>query len=286
MAFQHENNLLETTNNTVENQRISDGKTWVIKVGTEILTIRRNTNIGSEIIARHQRFHSLSRMISQIKLSGSQVVLVSSGAVACGRMENQKLDREMLCLESSSDNDQENSTVLKALKQRSAAIGQVVLADLWRRAFRKVELYTEQILVDDHNLNIGIESIGQNISRTDSISIINANDALATSSLKRCADNDHLAKLIAQGINADFLVFITQSSGVLDFNKQLIHYLSAKNKSLVHDHGKTSTGSGGIISKVLTARQFAENGSTSIITNHLGLGQIIQGKQSGTWIYD
>ncbi len=261
---------------------ILSGKTWVIKVGTEILTTRRFDNEVSKIAARYQSFNSISQIISQLKACGSQLVLVSSGAVACGRMENQRLDQEMLCLESSSD----NRAKLSLLKQRSAAIGQVVLADLWRRSFRKVALYTEQILVDDHNLNIGIQSISQNISRSDSISIINANDALSESHLQKCADNDHLARLIAEGINADFLVFITQSEGVLDAKKQLIHYLSAKNKISIHDHGKTSSGSGGIISKVITAQRFANTGSTSIITNHLGLSKIIQGQQSGSWIYD
>jgi len=280
------------TNNQGWRDAISSS-TLVVKVGTEVLT-RRVTLYGEDRIkTSNHTFHSLAGRLQFLREEGVDVVLVSSGAVACGRMENQVLHREMVVAEGEQARnrrlEREDTTLeeaVKVLKQRAAAIGQTVLMGHWRKAFKSYGTPVEQILVDDQNIDEGVESVRSALKRRESIAIVNGNDAMTIGRTSLCGDNDRLARLIGVGVDADVLLMITKYCSVLDGKRRMVHFLDAKGQDKVYDFGKTKGGSGGICSKVDEAKLFAQEGRIVIITDHLGVRQFIKGQRFGTWVYN
>lgn len=280
------------TNNIGWRDLISSS-TLVVKVGTEVLTRRVALYGEDRIKTSHHTFHSLAGRLQYLRLGGMRVVLVSSAAAACGRMENQTLDKEMVVVESEQIRnrrleieDTSLDETIRLLKQRAAAIGQTILMDCWRKAFKSYGILVEQILLGDQDIDEGIASINNALERRESVAIVNGNDATIGEQASVCGDNDQLSRLIALGVNADVLLMITKSCGVLDQKRKMVHFLDTKDQGRVHDFGKTKGGSGGIGSKVDEAKLFAEDGRIAIITDHIGMRLFIRGERFGTWVYN
>jgi glutamate 5-kinase len=242
----------------------------VVKVGTSTLTQ------GTQNLSRRYML-SLVQQIDHLKNHGLQVILVSSGAVATGRGILQfKTDHQ-------------------PSKQTLASIGQVKLIEIWTDLFSLYDLQVGQVLLNKedfshqkremtrHNLNSLMEHI---------IPIINENDTVVNVD-SRVGDNDNLAALVADLIEADTVILLTDQEGLYTADPR--HYVDAKFIPVVEQidekifalagGSSTSIGTGGMFTKIQAAHKAAEAGIQTIIassTRSNVLIDLIEGKQIGT----
>ena len=238
--------------------------------------------------AMNQRvFNWIAGCAKALASMGSKVALVSSGAVYCGRIEDRELNRAIFGLEKRATKDGSLEDQITCLRQSAASIGQPILMSHWRKAFDP--LVTEQILLDDQTLKIGVERVKCSFERGGVIPVINANDAVITSGVRElsvCADNDRLARLIAEGLDAILLVIITTAGGLRDRDGRIITYVDLESSLEVGKFSKSQYGTGGIESKIAEARAFARGGGIVLITDADYLGKCLMGEvDKGTWIY-
>ena len=197
---------------------------------------------------------------------GVEIVIVSSGAVACGR--------NILSLKKT-----------KSSSQIAAIYGQNVLLNSWSQAFRKFNIHVGQVLISEEDLkNPNTPFLVGGLKH--GIQIVNANDAVNDEEMKAfflSSDNDKLSGHIAQFINADTLILLTNVDGVLNNDEKVINKLEKSAK--IHFRAKSSVGTGGMQSKVLVGFESAKNGIQTIIANANKkdiILEIISGKQTGT----
>jgi glutamate 5-kinase len=169
--------------------------------------------IGSSLIADSDKgaVHALWLMsvaadIAALMKAGKQVVVVSSGAVALGRGAL-KLGSKTLTLEQ---------------KQAAAAVGQIALISAWQDAFSTHKLHTAQVLLsaedsEQRTRYLNARSTLSTLLSLGVIPVINENDTVATAELK-VGDNDQLAARVAQMVNADVLVILSDIDGLYDAN--------------------------------------------------------------------
>ncbi len=255
---------------------MADPQRIVIKIGTSTLT-----SGGKKLSA--PRLVDLARQLSALKAENAQVVLVSSGAIAAGR---EALDFPSLPQQ------------LHA-KQMLAAVGQPRLMAMYERYFaiygEKVAqvLLTRADLADRHgylNARDTLEALlDQGI-----LPIINENDTVATEEI-RFGDNDNLSAQVANMIEADMLVLLTDQDGLYtadpraDANAQLIREVGpgAITPALWKAVGGSNTGlgTGGMVTK-LQAADLARHGGAAVVIARGSLEnvilRIVQGEAVGT----
>ena len=170
-------------------------KRIVVKVGSNVLT----TDKGKLDITR------LSALVDQIVLlreKGYEVILVSSGAVACGRQE--------LRVEQDLDS--------VAQRQLFSAMGQVKLVNLYYDLFREYGLHIGQVLTMKANFEAGDQyrnqqSCIQLMLDNGVIPVVNENDTVSLTGLM-FTDNDELSGLIAQMMHAETLILLSNIDGI------------------------------------------------------------------------
>lgn len=227
----------------------------VVKLGTSTLT-------GGARKLSAARMVDLARQVSLLRQQGRQVVLVSSGAIAAGR--------EALGFPSL-------PKYLPA-KQMLAAVGQPRLMMLYEQLFAIYETRVAQVLLTRSDLsdrrrylnarNTLEALLGQKI-----LPVINENDTLATEEI-RFGDNDTLSAQVANLIEADLLVLLTDQEGLYtadprsDANARLIEQVAAEpfSEALWAAAGGSSTGlgTGGMLTK-LQAADLARHGGTTVV---------------------
>jgi len=258
---------------TLTRSKISQTRRWVIKLGSSLLT-SNGCGLKTE---------TLDIWVSQImalRQKGIDVVLVSSGAVAEG------ISRLGL---------KQRPHALHQL-QAAAAVGQMGLIQAYEFCFQKFGVHTAQILLthDDISLRnryLNARSTLRTLVDMDVIPIVNENDTVATDEI-RFGDNDTLAALVANLIEADLLVLLTDQAGLYDAdpNKHasanLIKHARAGDRSLEQFAGEVGIfGRGGMLTKLRAAATAAKSGTATIIAAGLEkdvLLRIAAGEELGT----
>ena len=234
----------------------SEAEKIVIKLGSSIVT-----NDGDGLDEK-----CLSSLIKQISILNSQnkkVILVSSGAIAAGL---RKLGVK------------KRPKVLSEL-QSAAAVGQMDLVRVYEELFSDNNLISAQILLTHSDLSdrkryLNARSTIFNLIKNNVIPVINENDTVASEEI-RFGDNDSLAAMVANLIEADLLVFLTDQDGLFssdprdDNNAKLIRhsYVDDKNLDNLASGTKSTIGSGGMATKILAARRAALSGAHTIIAS-------------------
>lgn len=227
-----------------------------VKVGSSLL-------IDGDRGARIGWISSLAADIARLRKQGRQTVIVSSGAVALGR---HKLSLK-------------GSTRL-ALKQAAAAAGQPLLMGAWGEAFGKFGVPTAQLLLtlDDTESRrrwLNARATSEVLLANGAVPIVNENDTVATEEL-RYGDNDRLSARVAQMIQADLLILLSDVDGVYTADPAQdgsarhvprITELTAEVEAWAGGASSTGLGSGGMRSKIAAARIAQAFGCATVIAS-------------------
>ena len=246
----------------------------VIKVGSSLVT---NEGKGLDRVA----IMRWGQEIAALRALGKEVVLVSSGAIAEGMKRLGWLQRPVHMNE----------------LQAAAAVGQMGLAQMYESVFADFGLATAQVLLTHEDLAdrkryLNARSTLQTLLQLGVVPIINENDTVATDDIK-VGDNDTLGALVANLIDADCLIILTDQSGLFtadprkDPSATLLTQVTAGDASLEALAGGagSSIGKGGMITKVLAAKRAASTGTSTVVASGREsnvLARLAQGEFVGT----
>jgi glutamate 5-kinase len=255
-------------------ERIPAASRWVIKIGSALLTADGR---GLD----HERLGVWVEQMADLANQGHELVLVSSGAVAEGMSRMGWKHRP---------------TSLHDL-QAAAAIGQMGLIKAWESCFSRRGLHTAQILLTHDDLSnrkryLNAHSTLRTLLSLGVIPVVNENDTVANDEL-RFGDNDTLAALVANLVEADLLVLLTDKPGLYDRdpgryeNARLIKESSVNSAQLDEAAGESCSGLGlgGMITKIRAARVAARSATATIIAGGIEpqvLHRIASGEEIGT----
>lgn len=235
---------------------LQNSKTLIVKVGSSLVT---NNGEGLDRNAIAAWAEQISALVKQ----GKHVVLVSSGAVAEGmqRLGWKKRPVEVNEL------------------QAAAAVGQMGLVQMYESCFAQHGLHTAQILLTHEDLSdrkryLNARSTLKTLLALKVIPIINENDTVVTEEI-RFGDNDTLGALVANLIEADALVILTDQQGLYsadprkDSNAAFINFEMAGNPTLEQMAGGagSNVGTGGMLTKILAAKRAANSGAHTVIAS-------------------
>ena len=246
----------------------------VVKIGTSTLAhASGHLNI--------RRVEQLCKILSDIKNSGHQLIMVSSGAIGMGvgKMGLRERPKDI------------------PTKQAAAAVGQCELMYTYDKLFSEYHHTVAQLLITGDD--VGCEKRHINFSNTlnrllelGALPIINENDTIATDEIV-IGDNDTLAAIVAQSVKADLLILLSDIDGLYtadphnDPNARLIPRVSKIDETIMALAGVSSTklGTGGMVTKLRAAEICLGCGCKMIIANGQNpdlLYDILDGKQVGT----
>lgn len=248
---------------------------WVIKIGSSLLTAN-GQGLDKAAIA------DWVDQIAQLRKLNIEVVLVSSGAIVEGmtRLGMKRRPHDI--------NHQ----------QAAAAVGQMGLIQAYESNFQRHALHTAQILLTHDDMAsreryINARSTLKSLLAMNVIPVVNENDTVVTDEI-RFGDNDTLAALVANLIEADLLLLLTDQQGLYEQDPRkypqakLVKEISAGDSKLDAMAGEGSNlGRGGMVTKVKAARMAARSGADTIITsgqNSNIIMQIAQSEVVGTWL--
>lgn len=259
--------------NDIRLETLAEAKKILIKVGSAVLT--GSDGLDLKIV------ESLVQEMCDLTRRGFSIVLVSSGAIASGK--------HRLGL----------SGKLKSIpeKQAAAAVGQGRLMRVYSKAFEKNHLYVAQILLTmsdltDRQRYLNIRNTLTTLMEWRVTPIINENDTVAVDEIK-FGDNDNLAAMIANIIEADLLINLTTTDGLYDSNPSLnkkakripiVREINASVEAAATDE-TSSVGTGGMKSKILAAKKVTAIGIPCVIApgkSKKVLSDIMAGKDIGT----
>jgi len=228
-------------------EAIRTARSVVVKIGTTALTTPKGMFDAS-------RLASLADAIQARMTAGSDVVIVSSGAIAAG-IEPLGLSRRPTDL---------------ATKQAAASVGQVALVNAWSAAFDRYDRTVGQVLVSAHDIAMRVQHT--NAQRTldrlralHAVAIVNENDTVATNEI-RFGDNDRLSALVAHLVGADALILLSDIDGLYDSdprkgNARFISEVAGTDDlDGVIAGGGSTLGTGGMASKLSSALLAADAG--------------------------
>jgi len=226
---------------------------WVVKIGSALLT---DDGKGLDVEA----ISGWVEQMAGLRAEGLELVLVSSGAVAAGMTRLGWAQRP---------------TAVHDL-QAAAAVGQTGLVQAYEQEFQKYGLQTAQVLLDHDDLSsreryLNARSTLRALIGYGVVAVVNENDTVVTDEI-RFGDNDSLAALVANLIDAELLVILTDQQGMFDADPrsnpdaQLISEVAADDASLMAMAGDGgSLGRGGMITKVRAAKLAARSGAHTVI---------------------
>jgi glutamate 5-kinase len=235
---------------------LAGAKRLVVKVGSSLVT---NQGHGLD----HGALAQWAGQIAELKRRGQEVLLVSSGAVAEGmqRLGWRKRPSQLHDL------------------QAAAAVGQMGLVQAYETCFRTHNLHAAQILLTHEDLAdrkryLNARSTLRTLLALNVIPVINENDTVATDEIK-FGDNDTLAALVTNLVEADALVILTDQAGLHTRDPrrypdaQLVAEGRAGDPGLEQMAGGAGShlGSGGMITKVRAARRAARSGAHTVIAS-------------------
>ena len=235
---------------------LAQARRLVVKVGSALIT-KNGTGID------HAAIQTWARQIAGLRAAGKQVLLVSSGAIACGmqRLGWESRPHEVHEL------------------QACAAVGQMGLAQIYQEAFGQHRVNTAQILLThddlaDRKRYLNARTTLNTLLELGVVPIINENDTVVTDEIK-FGDNDTLGALVANAVEADALIILTDQPGLYTADPRkdpaatLISQAVAGDAALEAMAGGAGTrvGTGGMITKVLAAKRAARSGAHTVIAS-------------------
>lgn len=257
-------------------EQLAGAQRWVVKFGSALLTAD-GSGLDAPAIA------DWVRQIAAARAAGAEFVLVSSGAVAEGMMRLGWRARP---------------TAVHHL-QAAAAVGQMGLVQTWQSAFSSYQLHTAQVLLVHDDLTdraryLNARRTLQTLLKWGVIPVVNENDTVATDEI-RFGDNDTLAGVVANLIDADVLAILTDQSGLFDADPRrhpqarLIAEASAADPALDQyvSGSAGELGRGGMLTKLQAARLAARSGAHTVIAGGRELDIILQltaGRAVGSWL--
>ena len=239
---------------------------WLIKIGTSTIT-DDSGNLDQTILEK------LINDIAYLKGVGLDIIIVSSGAVACGK--------QLI-----GDTLQTDDTFLKLRTQ--AAIGQPLLLNTFQKLFQIHGINISQVLVQDQDFRDGdrvssIKSMLTMLLNNNVIPILNENDAITIRKQdyrdnygKILWDNDSLAALVAKALNVSKLILVSNIDGVYDLNGTIIKDWSPTHFDKLGIITDSNYGRGGIISKLKAANNAANHGINTYIINGKKAGILME----------
>ena len=226
----------------------------VVKVGSSLVT---NEGRGLDEAAIEQWSQQLSALAQQ----GREVIMVSSGAIAEGmkRLGWAKRPKEINEL------------------QAAAAVGQMGLVQMYETKLRELGLRSAQVLLThadlaDRERYLNARSTLLTLLQLGVVPVINENDTVVNDEIK-FGDNDTLGALVANLIEADLLVILTDQPGLYTADPrkhpdaQFVHVARAGDPELERMAGGAGSGigTGGMITKILAAKRAASSGASTVI---------------------
>lgn len=227
---------------------------WVVKVGSALVT---SDGQGLD----RERIADWVAQIASLQAQGVQPVMVSSGSVAEGlqRLGWRKRPHALYQM------------------QAAAAVGQMGLVEAYEREFQRYGLRTAQILLTHEDLSdrrryLNARSTLRALLDMGVVPIVNENDTVSTDEI-RFGDNDTLAALVTNLVEADLLLILTDQQGLFEADPrqqpdaELIREAAADDARLepMCSDAPGVLGSGGMRAKVLAAKRAAQSGAVTVI---------------------
>ena len=249
----------------------ADGKSGQSRLAYHCVVVKAGTNVLTAKSARLNRamMASLVAQVAQLRGLGAEVVLVTSGAIAAGREAvGTPADAKGV-----------------GVSQMLAAVGQSRLMHAYQELFSKHDVVVAQALLtrQDVERRVGYLNVRETLQRlleNGVVPIVNENDVVDTTELSqdgngqgRFGDNDTLSALVANLVDADLLLLLTDTGGLYtadpnrEPNAELIprvERIDASIMRLAEEHRSTST-RGGMASKLLAAQRATGVGATTVI---------------------
>jgi len=239
----------------VQRSELNKTRRWVVKIGSALLTADGR---GLD----HEAIDGWVAQMAALRAQGVDVVLVSSGAVAEGMMRLGWTQRPH---------------ALHA-QQAAAAVGQMGLVQTYESGFQKHGIHTAQVLLTHDDLSnrqryLNARSTLRSLLELGVVPVVNENDTVATDEI-RFGDNDTLAALVANLVEADLLVILTDQAGLFDrdprkhADARLVPEARAGDVSLEQLVGDPGVlGRGGMLTKLRAATLAARSGTATVIAS-------------------
>ncbi|GAA4004473.1 glutamate 5-kinase [Comamonas faecalis] len=237
---------------------LSDARRIVVKVGSSLVT---NEGRGLDEAAVGEWARQLAQLMHGDDAPRREVIMVSSGAVAEGMKRLGWAQRPSEVHE----------------LQAAAAVGQMGLAQMYETKLREQGLGSAQVLLThadlaDRERYLNARATLLALLRLGVVPVINENDTVVTDEIK-FGDNDTLGALVANLVEADALVILTDQKGLYtadprrDPSAQFVHEARAGDVTLEAMAGGagSSIGRGGMITKILAAKRAAGSGTSTVI---------------------
>ena len=257
----------------IKRKELGASRRWVIKVGSALLT-DNGKGLQREVIRGW-----VQQMVA-LRQRGVELVLVSSGSIAEGmtRLGWKVRPRAVHQL------------------QAAAAIGQMGLIRVYESCFQKHGMHTAQVLLTHEDLSardryLNARSTLQTLLRLGVVPVVNENDTVATEEI-RLGDNDTLAGMVANLVEARLLVILTDQQGLYDADPRsnpdarLVPQGIAGDPALVHMAGGSGAlGRGGMRTKLSAATLAARSGTATLLVSGRDsdvLARIADGEELGT----
>jgi glutamate 5-kinase len=175
---------------------LAHAKRLVVKIGSALLVDEKTGAI------RRQWLDALADDVAEIREAGTEVLLVSSGAIAVGRRHLGLLDGGLKLEE----------------KQAAAATGQIRLAHAYQETLARHDITVAQVLLtlgdtEERRRHLNARSTLSTLLKFGCVPVINENDTVATAEI-RFGDNDRLAARVAAMVSADALVLLSDIDGL------------------------------------------------------------------------
>ncbi|WP_339826720.1 glutamate 5-kinase [uncultured Parasphingorhabdus sp.] len=230
------------------------GKTIVVKVGSSLLANEER------LTPRWAFMHNLLEDIARLREGGAKVILCSSGSVALGM--NMIGERP--------------ETAGLRDKQAAAACGMPLLLNAYKQVAHEYSFEIAQVLVtlrdlEDRKRFLNTKNTVDRLLDANIMPIINENDTITTEEI-RVGDNDRLSAKIAQMLQADELIILTQVDGLYDKDPsepgaKLVEEVTDVSPYLAVTEGVSSLGSGGMLTKIQAAHMAQNSGCDTRIAH-------------------
>ncbi len=261
----------------MERARFSEASRIVVKIGSSLLT-DGGRGLNKQAIA------GWVMQMAELKRHGVEVLLVSSGSVAEG------MSRLGLKV---------RPKTLHEL-QAAASVGQMGLVQVFENNFQTHGLHTAQVLLTHDDLSdrrryLNARSTLLTLLQFGVVPVINENDAVATEEI-RFGDNDTLAALVSNLVEADLLIILTDQQGLFDSDPSVNDGASLISSAGVNDtildqvagESRSGLGRGGMYTKVRAARLASRSGAATVIASgaqEAVISKVISGLEIGTSLW-
>lgn len=259
-------------------QLIADSQRIVVKIGTSSLT-HENGKVNLN------KMEKLARVLTDLNHQGKEIILVSSGAIGAGvqRLGFSERPKEL------------------RLKQAAASIGQAILMQMYEKFFCEYNQVVAQVLltkdvVEDPIKNNNAKNTLGALLELGVIPIINENDCISTDQIEgyRFGDNDTLSAWVAELVDADTLILLTDIDGLYTDNPRdnkeaklipCVDRITPEIECLGKGEG-SAFGTGGMATKIIAAKIASAAGVNTIVACGEDIRiiyQILEGQEIGTW---